>query len=337
MGSTGEEVKPICVGFQSPFVGATTCVRAGAWGAQQGEPHVACAAVVLPRFLTDGEVFLGGHHVGRGGGFAVANGRPVADLDALLDAPLGRDQNHAVGAARPVNACGCRVFEHLDVLDVVGVQRRQRVAVHRAAVAAREVVLGDGDAVHHVQWIPACRDRAQATDAHNGCAARHARTLGDLDTGCLPLQGGFKRRCLDCRDLFRVDGGDGASDFLLTLHAVAHDHGFVQHHSVLRQADVSGHGLSVFDRHLFGLGEVADVGARQGVISRGQLEFVVADEVREDPGPPRDRHGGRRQGRALFVRDFAFDRALGPRRAEQGERKHHGGDALNWNHGFCLS
>ena len=43
------------------------------------------------------------------------------------------------------------------------------------------------------------------------------------------------------------------------------------------------------------------------------------------------------QGRALFVRDFAFDRALGPRCAEQGERKRRGGNALNWNHGFGLS
>ena len=161
--------------------------------------------------------------------------------------------------------------------------------------------------------------------------------MGDLDTGSLPLQGGFKRRRLDCRDLFGVDGGDGASDFLLALHAVAHNHGFVQHHSVLRQADVSCHGLAIFHRHLFRLGEVADVRARQRVLSRGQLELVVAVEVCEDPGPPRDRHGGRRQGRALFVRDFAFDRALGPRRAEQGERKRRGGDALNWNHGFGLS
>ena len=52
--------------------------------------------------------------------------RMVADRFALLP-HLRRDDDYAVGALRTVNCRRCGVLEHFDLLDVVGIDRRQRV------------------------------------------------------------------------------------------------------------------------------------------------------------------------------------------------------------------
>ena len=57
----------------------------------------------------------------------------VADRFALVS-HLRRDDDYAVGALRTVNCRRCGVLEHFDLLDVVGIDRRQRV-LHGLIVA----------------------------------------------------------------------------------------------------------------------------------------------------------------------------------------------------------
>ena len=260
--------------------------------------------------MTNGEVFLGVHHVGTCGGLAVTNGRSIADLDALLDPALGGDQNDPIGTTRAVDARSGRVFQHLDVFDVVGVEAGQRVAVHGAAVATREVILGDGDAVDDIQGITASGDGTQAADPNNGSTAGHAGTLRYLDTRRLPLEGGLKGGRLHRSDFLRINGRDGPCNFFLALDAVSHDHRFIQQYRVFAQSNVQGFGFPSLDVDSLDGVEVTDEREGQGLFARGHDQRVLPVQIGEDALAGCGHHGGRRQSIALVVRHASLHGGL---------------------------
>ena len=161
LGGTGEDVPPVGVGLQGPFVSQLS----GFWrgegrGASVGKPNVPRASVVFPSLLTDGQIFLGIQHVGAGGWSACAVARPVGHLQSFACASFGGDQDDAIGSARAVDACGGCVFEHFHAFDVVGVEAGQWVPVHAAGIRpwTHEISLVDWDAVHDIQGVATSRE-----------------------------------------------------------------------------------------------------------------------------------------------------------------------------------
>ena len=148
-------IDPIGVRLHGPEVGfspggGVICCRA-----HIRQPDVSGAAVVFPSLLAQGQVGFRVHHIGTRSSGADASARAKFERRALLSA-LGRDEDDAVGAARTVNASSRRVLEDFNGFDVVGIDGGQRIVVEGAAVAAEEVLLGDGDAIDNVQRISSC-------------------------------------------------------------------------------------------------------------------------------------------------------------------------------------
>jgi hypothetical protein len=118
---------------------------------------------------------------------------------------LGRDDDHAVGGARSVDGGGRGRLQHLDVLDIVGVEVRKTVdhlILRRRRAAGRtgdrRQTAGNGrvghdDAIHHVERITLAEDRRGAADLDLHAAARYAAILEDGRADDLARQVAFDR------------------------------------------------------------------------------------------------------------------------------------------------
>ena len=257
-------VHPIRVGSQRIEVGFLA--RFGIVGGtrQVGEPNVAGAPVVLPRFLPQCQVLFGAQHVGQGSRCGQTCARTEFKAGAF-PAALRRDQNDPIRPARSVDAGRGGVLQDLDALDVVGVDGGQRVVVQRPRIPAQEVILRNRNAVDHVERITGRRDGSHAADSDERWGAGDAGRLRNLDPGCLALQGGFEGRGLDGSDLLRVHRSDGTRHFLRSLHAVADDHDVLDHHRVLLESHIQLERLTGGQFDLAGFLEVPDEREVHGV------------------------------------------------------------------------
>ena len=318
-------IDPVGVGHHGLLEGGLAGFRAVAGGGESGEPDVAGAPIVLPRLLTQGQVLLRVEHVGQGGGGGQAHGRAELVARAGL-AALGGDENDPVGTARAVDAGRRRILQDFHRLNVVGVDRGERVVVHGPAVAAQEVVLRDRNAVHHVERIASGRNGSHATDANQAARSGDTGALRDLHTGRLALKGGFEARGADGRDLLAVDLGDGAGDFLLALDAIAHHNHVVHQHRVRLELDVNGLGLTGREGDRAGGLQVADEGVQDLVITCAERQGVAAVHVGGDAACAAvGEDGGARQGRAVFIADDPRHRLCGggdgPAEGQDGPKK----------------
>ena len=83
---------------------------------------------------------------------------------------------------------GRGILQDLHRCDVVGVDGGQRVVVHGPAVAPQEVVLGDGDAVDHIQRVARRGDRGHAAHADQAARSGYTGALAHLHARSLSLQ-----------------------------------------------------------------------------------------------------------------------------------------------------
>ena len=102
---------------------------------------------------------------------------------------LRGDDDHTVGTAATVDGRGGSILEDFDVLDVVWVDKTQRVGallVGRSAVAWCAACL-KGHAVDNIQRLGRRGERVGTTDDDTHAAARSTVALVDLHTGDLTL------------------------------------------------------------------------------------------------------------------------------------------------------
>ena len=149
----------------------------------------------------------------------------VVDVRASAPAAFGRDDNHAVGAARTVNRRGRSVFQHLDVGDVVGVERREIGRLHHHAV-------------HNIKRSVATVDRSCTADADRQIvAARLSRTAGDHHTGRLALQSVFERRRRLKFELLALHLRKGSRGLGAAYGVVTYAHDLIEPLGVLFESD----------------------------------------------------------------------------------------------------
>ena len=174
---------------------------------------------------------------------------------SLVAAPLlGRDDDDAIGPARTVDGSGRHVLQHLNALNVAGVDERQRV--ERALNAAdarllRTAVHLIDEAVDDIQRIVARVDRVSATYADGAAgtgltACRHVKSRHDA------ADGSVKRGRGGNLNLITAYRRHTARQLRALLGAVAHDHQLVQAPRLLVQADAH-HRVALAYLHLLAL------------------------------------------------------------------------------------
>ena len=165
-------------------------------------------------------------------------GREVHVDLAFLAGALGGDDDDTVGGAGAVDGgCG-RVFQHVDALDVVGVEVID-ASFHRQAV-------------HHEERVGLGVHRADAADGHLAAIGR--------ETCHAAFEVLHQARAVALLDLLGVDRGDGARNFLLLDFLITCDdrtfdeHAAVGHLHVELCASVQrlGDGVHAEETHLDG-------------------------------------------------------------------------------------
>ena len=198
-------------------------------------------------------------------------GRAVADGHhrTVLDAALGVDDHHAVGGVAAVKGRSRRAGQHVDRLDVFGVDIRGALRTGLlgigAAVAAEAVVI-HRNTVDHIEDVVALLDRLLAAHHHARAGAGAARTAVDLHAGHLADQRIHEVGVLDGRQLLGLDLLHVvAQGLLLTFDAEGRHHDVLHRHS--RIAERNPEIGAAADGHIDRL--VAQVGNGQDRIFRG--------------------------------------------------------------------
>ena len=255
------------------------------------------------------------HHVERGDVLLDGGAAFVAHADAAAGALLGRDDDDAVGGAGAVDGGRGGVLQHGVGLDVVGVDRGERVA-HAGTAVTR-----DGHAVDDDERVVGGVERGRAADADGGRSARLAggrRHEQARDLAGEHLVGGVDGAAVD---VVGLDGHDGAGHVALLDGAVADDHDLVQELIVLGEGDGGGH-LGCLE----GLRSVADAAHHDGGIGRRNPEGEVAVQVGHRTVARARLHDGGSDHGTHLVHNHAPDRiALGPCGDAHHAREREGG------------
>ena len=136
---------------------------------------------------------------------------------------LGGDDDNAVTAADSIDRCCSRILQHGDALDIRRVQVHHLTGLHtvynikRMVIRAVRAESADYDV---------CVVRTRGTHGLHGC---NSGEFTCQHTGHIGLWRLLK--------ILRSNVDDRGSHILLLLHAVAHDHDFVQEQRILRQND----------------------------------------------------------------------------------------------------
>ena len=91
-----------------------------------------------------------------------------------LASTLGGDEDDPIRATGPIDSGGRRILENFNGRDVVGVDGRQWIVVHGPTVPAEEVVLCDGNAIHHIERVSRSRDGGAPPDPDQTSGTGHA-------------------------------------------------------------------------------------------------------------------------------------------------------------------
>ena len=201
---------------------------------------------------------------------------------------LRRDDDDAVGAARAVDRRRRRVLQDLDRLDVVRIERGERVRrngrrVVSAAVArvlSVRVVL-DREAVDDVERLVVAGHRRAAANADRERRAGRRRRLRHHHAGRGALQRLLERQDRRLFDV-RCHRRHRAGEIRPPLRAVADDDHLVEGDRRRRERDVDRRGLPRADRHLLVGRRVADPRDVDAVRARWDIRDGVP-AVR--PGP----------------------------------------------------
>ena len=214
---------------------------------------------------------------------------------------LGGDQNHAVRRPRAVDAGRRSVFQHLDRLDVVGV----------------DVVHGARDPVDDDDRRIALVDRRTAADEERRRLARQRVGRRDLHTRNLAFQGVAHRGHGSRRHRTAGDLRHGRRKRMARLRAVPHDHHLV--HVDRRGGERHVHDrLRRCDRH-FGRAVAHKRNLQHGIVRRHAQRIAAVDVGRHAGGRPLDDDRRPHDRGALVVAHHAAQR---PRHGLFGHARH---------------
>lgn len=135
---------------------------------------------------------------------------------------FGGNEDDAVAGTRTIDSLCGSVFEHLDRLDVLGIEIVD--VVH-------------GCSVHDVERCVAAREGFLTTDDDVGLPARACAVLGNDYAGSLPAQHLGNTACGYGVDIICLDGSDGACEVGAFLRAIADHDDLVERLGVLTQDD----------------------------------------------------------------------------------------------------
>ena len=233
--------------------------------------------IVVTQFV-DRRHVVGGVHVLRLLGLEVESERIViGDARARLAGTLGGDEDDARRSLRSVDRSRCGVFQHGDVLDVVGVD-----VVDRAGHAVDQ----------HIRVGCAVGHRGDAADADRGRTARRRVGAGDRHTRHGALKGLRDGRALAVEDRFASDRGERPRQVLFPHGAVTYDHHLVHRGALFLEHDVEG-GAAADGK---GLGLVAQIGDEErricgGFLGQSQEEIALGVGCHALLGPREDNGG----------------------------------------------
>ena len=208
---------------------------------------------VLIQFMPDVCPLLGVQEVQFPGDATPSERGVITDVVFAVRALLGGDDDHTVGTTGTIDGCGRHVLQHLDALDVRGIQERQRVegGVARFGTSACRcrIVIHD-ESVDHIEWFVTAGDGVSTTDADDAGSTRLTRGLGDIQTCDGSLKGTLHGGVLLLQQLIAY-GGDAAGEFQTFLGTIAyHDH-LIQFAGVIDQLNLHRL-LEVVDIHVEG-------------------------------------------------------------------------------------
>ena len=214
-------------------------------------------------------------------------------LPRLLAAALRRDEDHTVGTACTVDGRCRGILQHLDRLDIVRAEARERVDDQTLALGHR--LADQGHTVDDVQRLVRTVDRARTADADRGAAARLTVVLTHLHTGNLAAQRIVERGNGLVVEQFRLDRSHGSGQVRLLHRTVTNRHDLFERNGILLQDDV--------DLRAVGHGDLLGLAAEEGVDQHGIGR-------RDAEGVASVGRGGRTAGRAL-LHDRGADNGLG--------------------------
>ena len=255
------------------------------------------------------------HHVEGGDVLLGADAAVVGHLDRAAAAFLRGDDDDAVGSAGAVDGGRGGVLQHGEALDVVGVDRGERIA------HAGTAFTGHGHAVDDDERVVVGGKGCGAADADRGAVTGLSGSGHDMQTGDLAHEGLARRGDRAAVDFVVLDGDDGARHIAFLHGAVADDHDLVEELVVLKEGDMGGHFGC-----LEGLRDIADAAHFDDGIRRRNPEGEIAVQIRDDTvGRARLDDGGTDHG-ADLVDNHTLDHmaALGECGGGHHAREHDG-------------
>ena len=239
----------------------------------------------------------GGHHGQLVGVGLYAHAAAVRHARGVALALLGRDHDYAVRGARTVDRCRRGILEYGERLDVVGIDRLERVGHTRAAVR------GDGHAVDHDQRIVRGIERCGAADADRRTRTGTSVTGNDVYARHLALEHVLGRYDGSAVELLGLDGYDRSGHVVLLDRTVADDHHVVDAHGILFERESGEQRRRGYQ--LDGL--VADVADLDHRFGRGHTDGIVAvDSGRDAVGRTLLDHGRSQNRHSRFVYNYAL-------------------------------
>ena len=173
------------------------------------------------------------------------------------------DNDNAVGAPRAVNGRRRNVFQHLDGLNITGVDSGKRIqsAVDSAETCpGRAVIVVKNKSVNHIERFISTGDRVPATDTDTRSSARLSRTLRNVQPGHRPAQRLVERGC-NLRQCPLGNGRSRSREFLPFLRPIADNHHTVEKINIFLQENRDWFGRFV---HVQEYGFVSDKTYRNG-------------------------------------------------------------------------
>ena len=255
------------------IVAVDTCLRDAEFVEEAGQ-RIGTVRIFVPDRLAEVAFIASSHvvdpiltRVGFGiGGQAVETHVGIEiDADLALGSLLGGDDDDTVGTCRTIDGGRGGILEHLDALDVVGVE------------------VGDGAAAHTVDDEERCIrtvERTVTTQQEGGRLACLARLAGDVETGNLALQTfhGVHYRCY--LDFVGLHARNSAGEIALLLDTITDHHHFFEEVVVFVNDDFKL-GIALDGHVLSRISHKTDVKDRLvGHTGDGEVAIEVGDGAR---------------------------------------------------------
>ena len=213
-------------------------------------------------FIGDGYELIGIEQVETLQGIAESHAHVIRYFGFALGAFLRGDHHHTGSRTRTEDRGGRTILEHLDALDVGGVDVSQCVGVGSSG----EVTRDDGYSVDYEQRTSRLVDGVYTADEYPSGLVHQTAGVGDLHTGRTTGQLLVYRRRDQIREFLRVDLRCRTGKRFFLLSTVSHHYDFLHDLVLTHQCGIDRGKISDVEF----LGDHIDRGDYQDLCIRGQ-------------------------------------------------------------------